>query len=249
MLKQFLRGSARGMPWSNSIFFEGEGEGGGNTGAGAGAGEGAGKGGSGQQQQQRRQDPPAARHEPLRDTEKEISDLRAENAARRIAERDAKDALTAEREKNAKLEADAKAAKEERDRKAEDRLRKLREKTINSELKVAAQAAGLRDLDLLPLIDRKEIKVDDDDNVTGINEAIEALKKKKPEWFAAATGGAGSGGSGDGKGAGGARREPSGGANPSGTGQQPAAKEVRELNSTDYRPVKNAARQRLAGVR
>lgn len=57
------------------------------------------------------------------------------------------------------------------------------ERIIRSELKAHAVAAGIVDLDGLKLIDTKDIKVDENGEVVGAEEAIKALKEKKTYLF------------------------------------------------------------------
>ncbi len=63
------------------------------------------------------------------------------------------------------------------------KLTQLQERLVGAEIKAAAAGAGLVDMDLLPLLDKTGIKLDDNNNVVGVTEAFEALKGKKPEWF------------------------------------------------------------------
>ena len=46
-----------------------------------------------------------------------------------------------------------------------------------------AVKAKIVDIDLVPLIPRKEVKIDDSFEVTGAKEAVEAYKKDKPDFF------------------------------------------------------------------
>ncbi len=115
------------------------------------------------------------------------ADLRAEAAAHRIdakREREAREvadnALIA-----AKADADRRVAEESARHKPI--LEKARNRAIESELRAQATAAGLEDMDLLPLISRGEIKVDDDFNMTGIAEAVAKFKESKPSYFKQAT--------------------------------------------------------------
>ena len=57
------------------------------------------------------------------------------------------------------------------------------QKYIDAELKAQAVAAGIKDIDLVKLIDKKDIKLDENGNVTGIDTAITEFKTKKPDWF------------------------------------------------------------------
>lgn len=91
-------------------------------------------------------------------------------------------------------EAAAKAAKEQADRAAAEAQTKITEATtaaekrvIRAELKAEALKAGMIDLDGLQLADLSGVKLDEQGNVTGGAEAIEALKKSKPYLFGQAS--------------------------------------------------------------
>src|SRR5579859_2190170 len=109
------------------------------------------------------------------------ADLRAEAAARRIeAKNERERAEKAERERDEEHE-NAKRAVEEEGNKFKPIKEKLESRIIQSELKAVAVAAGLKDLDLLPLIKRDAMKLDDDGNPVGIEEAVAAFKESKPD--------------------------------------------------------------------
>lgn len=57
------------------------------------------------------------------------------------------------------------------------------EKYINAEVKAHAVAAGIKDIEFVKLIDMKDVKVDEQGNVTGVDKAIADVKARKPEWF------------------------------------------------------------------
>jgi hypothetical protein len=59
------------------------------------------------------------------------------------------------------------------------------ERIIRAELKAAAIAAGMVDLDGLKLADLSAVKLDESGNVTGANELMETLKTTKPYLFKA----------------------------------------------------------------
>lgn len=122
-------------------------------------------------------DPPTRRNE---------ADLRAEAAAERIAKKQALEQVMDLRTKLEELTAQTEAKVTAGVSKITAKLTKIQARVVEAELKVAAQAAGLQDLDLLPLVDRAKILLTDDDEVTGVKEAIEELKVKKPDWFKAA---------------------------------------------------------------
>ena len=121
--------------------------------------------------------------------QKMISDLRAEAAAHRVGERKAREELEAAKAALAAAQADIDGKLKVENDKATARITKMQQRVIESDLKAQAVAAGLEDLDLLPLLDRSGIKMDDDGNVTGVKEAIESFKAKKPDYFKKASGG------------------------------------------------------------
>ena len=57
------------------------------------------------------------------------------------------------------------------------------QKYIEAEVKAHAVAAGIKDMEFVKLIDKGEIKLDEKGNIVGVNEAITALKTRKPDWF------------------------------------------------------------------
>lgn len=110
------------------------------------------------------------------DYRNELAQTRAEAASHRIAARDAQEQLT-------KTQNELVTAREMAERvKAEERAKSIARLT-NAELGLAGLRSGLQDLDLLALVDKTGVKVNDDYSVTGADEAIAALKAKKPELF------------------------------------------------------------------
>lgn len=65
----------------------------------------------------------------------------------------------------------------------ENKIVDMQSRLIDSELKVAATAAGLQDLDFVKLIDKSNLKIDEAGNVTGVKEAVEEFKKQKAFLF------------------------------------------------------------------
>lgn len=156
--------------------------------------------------------------------------LRAEAAERRVeANQATKRAEEAER-KLAETETSIPVKIKEATAPFETRLTKLQSRTLDAEIKVAAQAAGIVDLDLIPLLDKTNIKIDDDGNVTGVTEAITDLKTKKPAFFGKAGGGGTGSGAGAGSGAGG-QASGAGGAPPPDGG---TTVDVRTMSKADY---------------
>jgi len=105
-----------------------------------------------------------------------ISDLREESKNERLKAKE-KEALleSTKRELEEKLSSERVSYQEE--------LSKARQDKLTAKLETAAVAAGIRDLDLIKLVDSSLIKVGEDGSIRGINEAIEALKETKPFLF------------------------------------------------------------------
>lgn len=173
----------------------GGGEGGGTGGGGAGGGGAGGGTGGGQQTE----------------TEQERID-RAAAAARKAAEKAAKDAQDKAAQDlgykdHADMLAQVKAAKEkdltdaQKAQKAAEEAKATAEAAkargdriaINSEIRLLAQTMGCDPDVAVAMVDRAGIKVEADDKVSGAKEALEALKKAKPNLFGQ-PGGQGAGG-------------------------------------------------------
>jgi len=95
-----------------------------------------------------------------------------QTAAKAKKEADDKSKTELEREKAAreKAEADGKTA-----------LDKANQRLINAEIKLAAQAAGFVDpADAVALVARTGVAIDENEAITGVKEAVEALAKAKP---------------------------------------------------------------------
>jgi hypothetical protein len=146
------------------------------------------------QPQQRQADPPPPPAEggSRRPTEAE---LRAEAAANRVARQQAEEAGERTRQQLTEAQAAADRRVQEEAAKYTPKITKLQGTLVNAELRAAAAAEGLVDMDLLhlPALDRSKITVDDDGNVTGVAEALAAFKSAKPNYFRAAGGAAASG--------------------------------------------------------
>jgi hypothetical protein len=126
--------------------------------------------------------PPAPSHPGRGET---IEDVRAEAAARRIDARNAREAAEAAQREVVRIQKEADERVAASTAREQGVTTKIKARTADAELRAQAQAAGLQDMDLLPLINRSGIVVDDEGNVTGVAEAIEALKVKKPVYFTA----------------------------------------------------------------
>lgn len=119
-------------------------------------------------------------------SEQQIADLRAEAAAYRVEGKKSAEAAEAARKDAEKARKDAEKAVEEAKKVGNDTSERFRKRAIDAEVKAQAVASGLEDADLLPLIRQNfggEIKMDDEGNITGIDEAIKLAKEKKPSWF------------------------------------------------------------------
>ena len=116
--------------------------------------------------------------------QKAIDDYRAEAAAQRVAKKAAEEAAERLKVDLEKARAETESRIKETEANYATKLQKQQERIKTSELRAAAVASGLRDLDLLPLIKTDGISIDDDGNVTGIEEAIKAFKESKPIYFA-----------------------------------------------------------------
>ncbi len=119
----------------------------------------------------------------LADVERDLAEVRAEAAARRISARDAEErarTLAAEIEQlqTSVPQQIAQARAEER-----TRMESLKPKIVDAELKAHLTAAGVLDPDLVGLISRDGITVDDAGNVTGVAEAVAKFKETKPQFF------------------------------------------------------------------
>lgn len=171
--------------WGPLLDGDGGGGAGGGTGGGAGGGtgDGGGAGGGGENQpfatfQDEASFMARIKREGKAQLEATAKALGFESAdAMQAAAKAKKDADAAnqtelEKEKAAreKAEADSKAV-----------LETANKRLVDAEIKVLAKDAGFADVtDAVALIDRTSIQVDDQGNVTGAKEAVEALAKAKP---------------------------------------------------------------------
>lgn len=129
--------------------------------------------------------PPVHTPEPPRSSDN-IADVRAEAAGYRIEARTAREQLAVAEAARVAAENAANQRVADAEARAATTANRIKERTRDAELRAAATAAGIRDADLIPLIDARTITVDDDGIVTGAAEAVAAFKVKKPEYFAAA---------------------------------------------------------------
>lgn len=188
-------------PGATRMLFEGDGggDGGGGGGSGAGnsggAGDGDGKGGKGdgggsddgralfskEYVERLRREAATAR------TDKESLATELGTAKTKLG-----DYEKAELEKKGELE---KALQRERDERAAEKAEltekatKEAQKSLRVAVRTAAEKAGLIDLDDIKDLDLKDLRMDDEGNVPGLQEQIDNLKEKKPHWFKPAEGG------------------------------------------------------------
>jgi hypothetical protein len=99
----------------------------------------------------------------------------------------AKDAQKTEQERQAEALAAAQKKADDAEAAKNDALTKANQRLINAEVRSLAREMGAVDLeDVETLLPKAgiEIKIDDDGNVTGVKEALEALKASKGHLFA-----------------------------------------------------------------
>lgn len=65
------------------------------------------------------------------------------------------------------------------------RAEALKPKIVDAELKAALANAGVLDPDLVGLVPRNGIAIDENGNATGVKEAVDAFKAAKPQFFRA----------------------------------------------------------------
>lgn len=82
--------------------------------------------------------------------------------------------LTAEKEKTQLIE---KVTSTQTEKKT------LESRLIQAELKAQAIAAGIRDLELVKLIDLNEVKLNDSGSIEGLEKAVSDFKARKPDFF------------------------------------------------------------------
>lgn len=132
---------------------------------------------------------PAPTAAPHRDPESQVAELRAEAAHHRITARQERERAEAATQQLEELRTSNAAAVEAARQPLQQKIEKANQRILTTELRSAAVQAGLTDLDLIPLLDRSKVTVDDEGVVTGITEAIDAFKKAKPEYFHEGNGG------------------------------------------------------------
>lgn len=180
-----------------------------------------------------------------------IAELAAERVgSRRLAEELAQTKRTLE-ETTAGAEAKTRTTVETEVGKVGAKLTKMQQRLVDAEVRGKANELGLADPDLLmhPLLDRTKIVVDDEGNVSGVAEAFEALKTKKPDWFkkpAAASGGTGGG---SGATAGATTTTTTGGATPGQAAGGTSGASVKGMTDEQYRSFKSDLFRNLRAAR
>ncbi len=129
--------------------------------------------------------PAAAPAAPAAPATRNPAELMAELAAERVSKRDLEARTTQLQEELGRVRTEAEKKTQTEVAAATEKLSRMQKRVVDAELRGKAAESGLADLDLLahPLLDRSKIVVDEEGNVSGIAEAFEELKSKKPEWF------------------------------------------------------------------
>jgi len=109
-----------------------------------------------------------------------VKELRQESAGYRLR------ASEAEKKASEAIEA-AKKASDEATGKIEEVSKSAQLRIMKAELKAFAVKAGIVDLDGLAFIDMTKVKLTDDGEIEGADEAIDALRKAKPYLFTKTT--------------------------------------------------------------
>ncbi len=112
-------------------------------------------------------------------TQEYVSELRRENQERRNESAVLAKSLEETSKKLQETEANTKKALEE----VQMLNKQAEQKMVRADVKVFASKHGLRDLDDVKLADLSGVKVDANGDVTGVEEALLALKTKKPYLF------------------------------------------------------------------
>jgi hypothetical protein len=117
-----------------------------------------------------------------------LAEVRAEAAHRRIGKREAESRAAALQNELTSIRTEADRRESAARAEGNTRAEKIKARAVEAEIKAAAVAEGLQDVDLLPLLDRTGVTCDDDGNVSGVAEAVAAFKAKKPDYFRPAAG-------------------------------------------------------------
>lgn len=84
----------------------------------------------------------------------------------------------------AKAEQEQTSLKQTIDTTLKERVR-VEEKLIDAKLEAVAVSAGITDLDLVKLIDKSGLKLTETGEISGLQEAVQAFKQAKPNFFGA----------------------------------------------------------------
>ena len=116
-----------------------------------------------------------------------VADLRAEAAARRIRNRELEEQLVAERQRADDAQAQLESARASAVAPLTAKLEKAHARLIDATLMAKMTAAGLQDADLVVLASKMpgapKVTLNDEFEVVGADEMVEAFKKWKPEFF------------------------------------------------------------------
>jgi hypothetical protein len=92
-------------------------------------------------------------------------------------------AAVAEKEELARKLEKTESEKKQMTQQIETSNKAAQQRVVNAELKALAISEGLKDLDLVKLIDLTNVKVDDNGEVVGLKEAVTDFKTRKPDFF------------------------------------------------------------------
>jgi hypothetical protein len=128
---------------------------------------------------------------PAQFTQEYFHELREENKRFRLqAAENAKKAEEAEKKAREQLAKESRESLEKIEKLQKDyeqRTKTDEQRIIKGELKTAALQAGLKNIDYLQLFDKSKLKLSEDGEVIGIDDAINDVKTKYPDLFKAAS--------------------------------------------------------------
>lgn len=121
-----------------------------------------------------------------------VKKIHTENAARRKREEELRAKLKEYEDKEIAAETDLKKKLEHFEKRAKDieseyqqKLSASDKRYVRAEVRAAAIKAGIIDPDDVNSMDLSDLRLDDEGNVTGVDEMIAASKERKPHWFKA----------------------------------------------------------------
>jgi hypothetical protein len=119
-----------------------------------------------------------------------VKKIHTENAARRKREEELSLKLKEYEDKELAAETDLKKKAEALEKRIKDteaeyaqKLSAADKRYIRAEVRAAAIKAGIIDADDVNSIDLSDLRIDDEGNVTGVDELMAAHKERKPHWF------------------------------------------------------------------